>query len=574
MLAVLHAAADAIAAALAATPDRGLAGTRPGQHRSDLADRRRRRRRAGRRRVRRAVRGERCAGRMRRCGRRASIRSTARPTPLAASRGTPRRCARSTMTARWSPWSSNLVNGVRYEAVRGGGARRDGEPVTPVRGFRACPCSHRPVRLPAPRARLGPVPRLRRSRARPLRRRRRGARRLRRLQPRRPRLRGTTWVRAGVPGGRCARRRCARPRSRRPSVTRIAAHRWRRPRPSCWRTCSRRGAPSRDRARPPRCCSRSSAGSRRACAGPRSMPSRPATTSERSPWCERDDGALLFVRHSYRRRWGVPGGLVARGEDPRRRACGARCARRSGCASSWSGSRPSSSTRETRRVDVIFAARPVDGEDPTRSRPGRPEIVECRWFAADDLPPLQHETAGALVVLARRGDLRLRIAGTTTQAPREAPATRRSKARPKRSGGHAEPSARQPAAVRGWAPLRSLHSRATLGCRSLPSARASIWRMRSRVRSNESPTWASVRGSVGVEPEAQRQHGRSRSLSRASWARSASRSSAAAATSYGASASGSSTRSPSSASESSESLNDSDRIGAAVAQGQLDVLLR
>ena len=37
MLAVLHAAADAIAAALAAAPDRGLAGTRPGQHHSDLA---------------------------------------------------------------------------------------------------------------------------------------------------------------------------------------------------------------------------------------------------------------------------------------------------------------------------------------------------------------------------------------------------------------------------------------------------------------------------------------------------------------------------------------------------------
>src|SRR4051794_25447149 len=32
---------------------------------------------------------------------------------------------------------------------------------------------------------------------------------------------------------------------------------------------------------------------------------------------ERADGRLLFVRHSYRQRWGVAGGLVARGEDVR-----------------------------------------------------------------------------------------------------------------------------------------------------------------------------------------------------------------------------------------------------------------
>ena len=31
---------------------------------------------------------------------------------------------------------------------------------------------------------------------------------------------------------------------------------------------------------------------------------------------ERDDGALLLVRHAYRRNWGVPGGLLERGEEP------------------------------------------------------------------------------------------------------------------------------------------------------------------------------------------------------------------------------------------------------------------
>ena len=31
---------------------------------------------------------------------------------------------------------------------------------------------------------------------------------------------------------------------------------------------------------------------------------------------ERDDGALLLVRHAYRNNWGVPGGLLERGEEP------------------------------------------------------------------------------------------------------------------------------------------------------------------------------------------------------------------------------------------------------------------
>jgi hypothetical protein len=55
-----------------------------------------------------------------------------------------------------------------------------------------------------------------------------------------------------------------------------------------------------------------------------------------------------------------------------------------------------------RRVDVVYAARLADGEDPEAAIPVSAEIVECRWFAADERPELQRETAQALAALDRR----------------------------------------------------------------------------------------------------------------------------------------------------------------------------
>jgi ADP-ribose pyrophosphatase YjhB (NUDIX family) len=115
---------------------------------------------------------------------------------------------------------------------------------------------------------------------------------------------------------------------------------------------------------------------------------------------ERSDGALLLVRHSYRERWGVPGGLLQRGEDAE---VGARREVREevGLLVELIGEPAVVVDADPQRVDVVFRARPSAGSETEPDVAGSAEIVEARWFAPDSLPELQFETAGALVALAR-----------------------------------------------------------------------------------------------------------------------------------------------------------------------------
>src|SRR6188474_1366902 len=90
---------------------------------------------------------------------------------------------------------------------------------------------------------------------------------------------------------------------------------------------------------------------------------------------ERADGAVLLVRLSYRNSWGLPGGLLKRGETP------AEAARRevkeeASLEVELVGDPAVVVDAPAQRVDVIFRARPAAGVDPASARAASPEIVE------------------------------------------------------------------------------------------------------------------------------------------------------------------------------------------------------
>ncbi len=130
MVAVLHEVADAVAAALGDLDDWGLAGTRAGQYRSDLAAD--------------AVAVERLVA----AGFGVLSDETGRHHPERPTTVVVDPLDGSTNADRGIPWFAtslcavdadgpvgavvvDLARGVRYEAVRGGGARRDGRPIVP-----------------------------------------------------------------------------------------------------------------------------------------------------------------------------------------------------------------------------------------------------------------------------------------------------------------------------------------------------------------------------------------------------------------------------------------------------------
>lgn len=112
-------------------------------------------------------------------------------------------------------------------------------------------------------------------------------------------------------------------------------------------------------------------------------------------------GALLLVRQSYKRGWGLPGGLLKRGEHPVD-AVVREVREEVGLAIEVTSEPAVVVDPPTRRVDVVFAARPRSSAMAVSpARPVSVEIAEVGWFAPGSLPVLQPEAAGAIAALAR-----------------------------------------------------------------------------------------------------------------------------------------------------------------------------
>ena len=111
-----------------------------------------------------------------------------------------------------------------------------------------------------------------------------------------------------------------------------------------------------------------------------------------------DAGEILLVRQAYKPRWGLPGGICKRGEEPydaARREVFEETALRIEIA----GEPIADVDVVMRKVDMTYPARISPGASRFDVRANMPEIVECRWFALDDLPELQEEAANGIIKL-------------------------------------------------------------------------------------------------------------------------------------------------------------------------------
>jgi 8-oxo-dGTP pyrophosphatase MutT (NUDIX family) len=113
----------------------------------------------------------------------------------------------------------------------------------------------------------------------------------------------------------------------------------------------------------------------------------PAFTVSVMAYVMREDGRVLLLRHSYMPGWGLPGGVIDRGEDLVHAIV----------RETWEEvglvvevtERPTYSfDPHDRIVRFIANARLVEGGDADSAHASSSEIVEVRWFEPEDLPTL------------------------------------------------------------------------------------------------------------------------------------------------------------------------------------------
>lgn len=111
-----------------------------------------------------------------------------------------------------------------------------------------------------------------------------------------------------------------------------------------------------------------------------------------------DRDRVLLVRHSYRKHWAAPGGLLDRGELPVQAAV-REVGEEVGLAVEPTAAPEVIVLPRLRRIDFAYRCRAVPGTDVATVRASSPEILEARWFPLDALPRLHADTAEAMRVL-------------------------------------------------------------------------------------------------------------------------------------------------------------------------------
>ena len=110
------------------------------------------------------------------------------------------------------------------------------------------------------------------------------------------------------------------------------------------------------------------------------------------------DGRILLARHSYRKGWGLLGGILGWREEPIDSIV-REMAEEVGIDVEVTGPPALAVIRSPRRVVLIYPlAFTADGN--SEPVPTSPEIAEIGWFDPDDLPVLDVQTPRLLAVLA------------------------------------------------------------------------------------------------------------------------------------------------------------------------------
>lgn len=112
----------------------------------------------------------------------------------------------------------------------------------------------------------------------------------------------------------------------------------------------------------------------------------------------RDGGDVLLVRHSYRDAWGLPGGLLARGETWED-AVHREVREETGLEITVLEPPTVVVDPEPRRVDIVLHCRLTDADDAGERIVRSAEVHDARWFSLDDLPELQEHVAAGLDAL-------------------------------------------------------------------------------------------------------------------------------------------------------------------------------